>query len=167
MPPNSFGLNQTCIFPHPQMQCTAGKEGNRIRNCFVLLLNFKKILELLAKDITQYLLTYVAQCFTWSLTWVYVCFLSPLSLFVWITVRVPAHAFLVFLLLLGESGSWKRKDSGGIFLARAEARASWAAAMQFHRRVATFRPIHPSLLSPIREDGQVNMCTWKTSSSRR
>lgn len=84
MPRNSFVLNQTCIFPHPLTQCTPGKERNTIRNCFVLPLNFKKILELLVNDITQYLLTYLAQCFTWSLMWVYVCFLFSLldSLFI-------------------------------------------------------------------------------------
>lgn len=76
MPQNSFVLNQTCIFPHPLTWCTPGRARNTIRNCSVLPLNFKKILELLAKDITQYLLTYVAQCFTWSLMWVYVGFLS-------------------------------------------------------------------------------------------
>lgn len=56
MPPNSFVLNQTFIFPHPLTQETPGEERSRLRNCFVLMLNFKKIL--LAKDITQYLLTY-------------------------------------------------------------------------------------------------------------
>lgn len=58
MPENSFAINQTCIFPNP---LTLGKECNLIRNCFVLPLNFKKILELLAKDFTQYLLTYLAR----------------------------------------------------------------------------------------------------------
>lgn len=64
MPPNSSVLNQTCIFPDPLTQCTPGKTRNTIRNRFVLPLNFKKILELFVKDITQYLLTYLAQCFT-------------------------------------------------------------------------------------------------------
>lgn len=41
-----------------------------------------------------------------------------------------------------------------------EARARGAAA-------AAFRPIHPPLLGPIREDRQVNKCAWKSSSSRR
>lgn len=62
MAPNSVVLNQSFIFPHPITQKTPGKEKNRIRNFFVLMLNFKKIL--LAKDFTQYLLAYLAQCFT-------------------------------------------------------------------------------------------------------
>lgn len=65
------------------------------------------------------------------------------------------------------SRSWKRKDSSGILPKRGQVHAHCAATMQFHFNVGTFRPIHPSLVSPIREDGQVNKSTWKTSSSRR
>lgn len=118
MPPNSSTLNQTCIFPHPLTRCTPGKERNTIRNCFVLLLNFKKILELLVKDITQYLLTYLAQCFTWSM-WVYVCFLSSLldSLFICKLLYMCLCVLSpVFASSIAQSRSWKRKDSGGILL---------------------------------------------------
>lgn len=132
------------------------------------MLNFKKIL--LDKNITQYLLTYVAQCFTWLLMWVYVC--SPLPLLMacssvnYCMCTCACFPRFSSIQYIEESGSWKRKDSSGILLGRTEAHACWAAAMQFHHRVATFRPIHPSPLCPIREDRQVNKYTWKISSSR-
>lgn len=56
MPQNSFAINQTCIFPNP---LTLGKES--YKKLLFLPLNFTKILELLAKDFTQYLLTYLAR----------------------------------------------------------------------------------------------------------
>lgn len=60
----------------------------------------------------------------------------------------------------------KLNNDGVFFFFRATACERWAVAEQFQCCVATFRPIHPSLLSSIRGDGQVNKCTWKTSSSR-
>lgn len=170
MPPNSFVLNQTCIFPHPLTWCTPGKERNTMRNCLVLLLNFKKILELLAKDITQYLLTYLAQCFILDRSRECMCVSSPSlldSLFVCELLYVCLHMLSSFFLSYRWEWELKKKRQQWDFTWESRGRACWAATMQFHCRVATFRPIHPSLLSPIREDGQVNKCTRKTSSSRR
>lgn len=101
--PNSFVLNQTCIFPHPLTRCTPGKQRNAIRNCLVLPLNFKKDSWATRQGITQHFSPYLSRLCKCM------CVSSPLYLIVCTSVNYYMCACACFSSAIVESGSWGKK----------------------------------------------------------
>lgn len=169
MPPNSFVLNQTFIFPHPLTKETQGKERNKVKNWFVLMLNFKKIQ--LAKTITQYLLTYLAQCLTWLLMWVYMC--PPLPLLMacssvnYCMCTFPCFPLFTFYIVYRREQELKKKKAAvGFSLEGPRPVHAELPRCNFSTALPLSGLFIPPRCAPLEKTGRWTSM-WEISSSRR